>query len=199
MSRSASLAGAVPALRLPTGGTLALDLSSVVGWAYGRPGIDPAPCFGTWPLDPDHVLPEGGRFAAFENELASMMIRTEPTHMILEASFSLEAMYRNSNYRIMCQQITLRGIALSEAYRGACGHSEIDPGTVRAEVMGQRRYSRDTVKREVMRYCRERGWRVPDHNAGDACLLWEWYRMRIAGAPPVAGPLWRHAARGTLQ
>jgi Holliday junction resolvasome RuvABC endonuclease subunit len=190
MSRS-SETGGVPALRLPSAGVLALDLASTVGWAYGLLD-EPCPAFGVWRLA--YVGGEGARYASLENELAAFIDRTQPGHVVVEASLSLAAFAQVSNYRVMCQQITLRGIVLMEAWRASSGISEIDAPTVRAEVMGQRRFSKDTVKREVVRWCFAHGLRVPDHNAGDACLTWLWYRARMLGLPPVAGPLFRDRA-----
>lgn len=179
------------ALRLPVGGVLALDLAGTVGWAYGLLGPSP-PASGFWRLP--HIGGEGERYARLENELEGFCERNQPAAFVIERSFTLEAFARHSNYRVMAQQITLRGIAYLVAWRFSAAVSEIDPQTVRAEVMGQRRYSKDIVKREVVRYCRERGWKVTDHNQADALVTWEWHRMRIMGVPPVAGPLWRQSA-----
>lgn len=170
------------------GGILALDLASVVGWAYGHLR-DNAPRWGTWHLLRDEG--EGARYASFENELDKAMARLRPSHMVLEATLPLAAM---NHYGAAAQAFALRGIALSEAWRARCSKSEVDVHTVRREVMGMSRVSADIAKREVLRACRERGWKVTDHNAGDACLTWEWYVMRMRGSRPVAGPLWRNVA-----
>jgi Holliday junction resolvasome RuvABC endonuclease subunit len=184
---------AAPALRplalvpIRPGGILALDLASTVGWAHG--GLaDAAPKFGIWMLPQGQG--EGARYAAFENALAAAMDRIQPERLILEAPLPLMA---QTQARTAQQQYTLRGIAFAEAWRASVPIMEIDALTVRREVMGQGRFSKDTVKREVVRYCRVRGWRVPDHNAGDACLTWEWLSQRLRGAAPVAGPLFRAA------
>lgn len=190
MSPGAS-AGGLPVVAVPQGGVLALDLAGVVGWAYGHLHAR-VPWFGTWHLPV--IGGEGARYAAFENELAPAMQRWCPSAMIIEAPLPLMALATHSSFRVAAQQLTLRGFALSEAYRGSCPYHEIDAATVRGEVLGQRHFAKNTVKREVLRGCYERGWRVPDHNAGDACLTWEWYRMRVGGRPPIDGPLWRGVA-----
>lgn len=170
------------------GGILALDLAGTVGWAYGAIGArDPA--FGCWHLP--YEGGEGARYAAFENELAAAIDRFVPARLILEAPLSFLALISRSNMRVMTQQYTLRGIAYAEGWRGAIPVTEVDSFTVRQEVLGQGRFGKDVVKREVVRYCRQRGWRVPDHNAGDACLTWEWLSRRLSGRGPVAGPLFR--------
>lgn len=188
MAIAETSAGAMPAIRPATGGVLALDLASVVGWAYGLL-TQKQPIFGTWHLP--HIGGEGGRFAAFENELEAALERWQPAHMVLEKSFSLQAFAQSSSYRIMAQQISLRGFAYAEGWRTSTSISEIDAYTVRTEVLGQGRFAKDKVKREVVRWCMQHGMRVPDHNAGDAVLVWEWHRRRIMGVGPVAGPLFR--------
>lgn len=175
-------------LDLPPGGVLALDLSSTTGWAYGQIG-DRDPAFGVWHLP--HSGGEGRRYASFENELAAAMDRWAPANLILEAPLPLMA---QTHARTAQQQYTLRGIAYAEGYRASASVSEIDALTARAEVLGRGRFSKDTVKREVVRYCRGRGLKVPDHNAGDAVVIWTWFTDRVRGRPVVAGPLFLSAS-----
>jgi hypothetical protein len=177
---------------LPTGGVLALDLSSFSGWAYGHLA-DRDPAFGTWRLPPEGG--EGARYAAFENELALAMDELAPSKLILEAPLSFAALLGVSNMRVMCQQYTLRGIAYAEGWRASIPVSEVSADIVRLEMLGQSRFAKDTVKREVVRYCRRRGWRVPDHNAGDACLVWAWHQGQMLASPRGAGPLFIEGAR----
>jgi hypothetical protein len=185
--------GMAAPLRFPVGGVVALDLSSVVGWCYGLIG-DRVPSFGTWHLP--KWGGEGARYAAFENELAVAMDTWEPRHMVIEATLPLHAlMHGKSNYVSVAQQFALRGIAITEAWRAKCSRSEIDALTVRREVIGTSRFrksdgSKDDPKGHVIAACFRRGWKVPDHNAGDACLTWSWYCRRLMGKLPVAGPLW---------
>lgn len=173
---------------LPAGGVLALDLSQTTGWAYGAIG-DRDPAFGVWHLP--HTGGEGARYAAFENELAAAMAVWAPSRLVLEAPLPLMA---QTHARTAQQQYTLRGIAYAEGYRASAAVSEIDALTARAEVLGRGRFSKDTVKREVVRYCLRRGLRVPDHNAADAVVIWTWFTDRMAGRPAVSGPLFLTAA-----
>jgi hypothetical protein len=175
--------GIAAALHDPFGGVLALDLASTVGWAYGQLGDRPR--FGTWKLP--HIGGEGCRYAAFENELIAAMALHRPSHLILEAPLSFAALLGVSNARVVQQQYTLRGIAFSEAYRGYCSVSEVSSDMVRGELMGQSRFAKDTVKREVVRFCWRHGFKVPDHNAGDAVMVWLWHRgrMRSNGNGPL--------------
>jgi Holliday junction resolvasome RuvABC endonuclease subunit len=168
------------------GGVLALDLASTVGWAYGAID-DQDPVFGCWRLP--HIGGEGARYVAFENELAAAIATLQPARLILEASMTLQALAASSTIEVVRQQITLRGIGYAEAYRATLPISEVDAYTVRLEVLGTGRFPKDTVKGEVVRYCQRRGWRVPDHNAGDACLVWLWHVTKLSGKRPVAGRL----------
>src|SRR3954470_9514869 len=137
------------------GGILALDLSQTTGWAYG--GIhDRAPACGFWRLP--HIGGEGGRYAALENELSAAIEAFEPGQIILEKPLSFQALLGVSTAKVMQQQYTLRGIAYMLAYRFSLPISEIDAHTVRAEVMGSARFAPNTVKREVVRYCRRAGF-----------------------------------------
>jgi len=179
----------LPALRLPEGGTLALDLASITGVAYGREGIDRKPWFCEWHLP--RIGGEGARYASFENELATEIDRLKPSALLLESTLPLPAM---NNYHAAAQQFGLRAIAYSEAWRASCLLSEVDVHTVRQEVLGAGRLmKREEAKKLVVAWCHKRGMKVPSHNAGDAVVLWYWRMMRMTGAQPVAGPLWRDA------
>lgn len=170
------------------GPILALDLASTVGWAAGHVG-DLAPSFGTWHLP--HMGGEGARYAAFENELAAAMDLLAPSHLVLEAPLPLWA---QTTMRVTCQQLTLRGIAYAEGWRASCPVSEVSNEIVRSAILGRARYPKGTVKHEVVRYCRGRGFKVPDHNAADACLVWLWHTGQLQGVRAIAGPLFRPVA-----
>lgn len=168
------------------GGVLCLDLSSNVGWAYAA--IDARePSFGVWRLP--KIGGEGARFAAFENEMAAAMDRWSPSALVLEAPLPLAALCGVSTLKVVAQQLTLRGIAYAEAWRASIPISEVSSDIVRLAMLGQSRFAKNTVKIEVVAYCRARGWKVPDHNAADACLVWAWHCTQLRGGFPVAGRL----------
>lgn len=153
---------------------MALDLSSTTGWCVGRAGA-PQPHFGCWLLPKEGG--EGGRYAAFENELIAALARYHPAALVLEASLSLQALASSSTLSVARQQLTLRGIAYAEAYRAAIPISEVSADIVRLAMLGQSRFAKGKVKLAVVKYCREQGHDVPDHNAGDAVLTWLWQTM----------------------
>jgi hypothetical protein len=184
-----SKAGSAPVLdSLPPGGTVAFDLSGTVGWCYA-PDWMAVPASGQWELP--HWGGKGAKGAAFLNLLEPFMDRYQPTHMVLERVLPLPAM---NNWSVAYQQFGLGWMAWAEAYRASCAVTEIDALTVRSDIMGQRRFSKDTVKREVVAYCRRRGIKVTSHHAADAVLCWLWHRARLQGEAPVAGPLFREVA-----
>lgn len=157
------------------------------GWAYGLID-DRDPTFGCWQLP--HEGGEGGLFASFENELMAAMAALQPGRLILEKPLSFQALLGVSNMKVMAQQLTLRGFAFAEAWRADVPISEVSSDVVRLAMLGQSRFKRGEVKGEVFRYCHARGWKVPDHNAGDACLTWAWEIMQLrGGVPPPPGRL----------
>jgi hypothetical protein len=168
------------------GGLLALDLSSTCGYAVGPLAARVPTLTGTWHLP--HTGGEGARYTALANELAEALMLWRPSRLVLEAPLPLPA---QTTFRSAAQQFGLRAIAYSEGYRASCVVSEIDCLTVRAEVMGQRRISKDIAKREAVLFCKRRGIGVNSHHAADAALVWLWLRERLAGVAPCAGPLWR--------
>ena len=171
-----------------------MDLSSYVGWAYGLTDSI-SPRFGCWQLP--HIGGEGAKYATFENELAAAIDVLSPGSIVLEASLSLQALAGVSTIAVARQQLTLRGIAYSEASRASSPISEVSSDIVRLAVLGTSRFPKKQVKYEVIQYCRARGWKVPDHNAGDACLVWQWQMMQLSGTRNVAGRLF--AAGATRQ
>ena len=151
---------------------IALDLSSQVGFAVGA--LDARPLLGTWVLP--QIGGEGARFASFENELADAMALHVPDLLALEAPLPLPA---QNNAQVARQQMGLRAIALSEAYRASAAAHEVDVYTVRRDVIGTGRFPAGKAKDAVMAYAKDQGYDPPDHNAGDALILWLYYARRM--------------------
>ena len=151
---------------------IALDLSSQVGWAIGELGG--RPLLGTWVLP--SIGGEGARFASFENELADAMAVHEPSIMALEAPLPLPAL---NNRDVAFQQMGLRAIALSEAYRASASVHESDVYSIRLAVLGTGRFAKGQVKHAVEAWAKREGLNAPDHNAADAACLWTFYSRRL--------------------
>jgi len=178
-------------MRMPVGGTLALDPAGDTGWCYGNPHGNEPPYFGTWRLNKES---EGARYASFRNELVAFLKANLPDHVVQESTLNLPAM---NNYFAASQAFALRGIVIEETWRGVdlpngkihpIGRSSIDCHTVRKEIMGMTRLRSKDKPREVVMFCRKiLKLNVIDHNAADAVLIWMWHRARLRHAP---GSLW---------
>jgi Holliday junction resolvasome RuvABC endonuclease subunit len=155
------------------GGIFALDLSSQVGWAYGRPGQRPVN--GTWVLP--HIGGSGARFASFENELAAAVELYDPAHLVVEAPLPLPA---QNNADVAKQQLGLRAFVLAEGYRASIPVHEVDAYTVRKDLFGTGRFPKGRVKEVVFKWARGQGFDVPDHNAADACVLFAYFAKRLS-------------------
>ena len=62
---------------------------------------------------------------------------------------------------------------------------EVAASTVRKTIMGTGRFKAGTAKDEVLAWCRNQGWPVPDHNAADACLVWRYAALKLAAGSPL--------------
>lgn len=168
-------------MEAPQGGVMTIDAAGITGWAYG-PTSWVMPWFGDW------VLPfeggEGCKFAAFENELIDACEQFLPEKIVLEAPINMPAM---TNRAAMWQQLGLRALVRSNAWRRRIAVTEVSADIVRGELLGFCRVpgKPDAIKKHVVNFCRKRGWKVPSHNAGDACMLWEWHRRRVTGGQPA--------------
>lgn len=182
------MAGALPVSLLSSnaiGGVLALDLSSTVGVAYGLLEWD-TPQTWSWQLRAPLEL-EPARLARFNNSLSKAMDALRPSKLVLEKHLPATAI---SNDATINQQRGLRGIAVMNCHYTPCPYVECDVHTIRREVMGIRRLSKDKVKEEVVRWCKRHGIQVGTHHAADAALVWVWNKQRMCGIAPCAGPLW---------
>lgn len=164
-----------------TGGILTLDLSSVVGWAYGHPGDD-APVFGTWHLSTSRLL--GPRYVSYENELIACLNLYMPRLVVMEAplpsirqgstnvarqQFGLAAYTEGECHRFHVQLREQPAHMVRKAVLGRGSFGEPDPANPRRRVNG-----RANAKSAVMEWCQAQGWNVPDDNAADACVLWRY-------------------------
>lgn len=152
-----------------TGGILALDLSGIVGWCYGRID-DVLPLFGTWHLSESKLL--GPRYVAFENELIDALDRFQPKLVIAEAPLPSN---RQGSTNVARQQFGLAAYVEGECWRRQIECREQPAHQVRKTVLGKGSFgSSEAAKAQVLAYARAQGWKVPDHNAADACVLWRY-------------------------
>ena len=160
--------GSVPVAPQP-GGLLALDLSSTVGWCLGGPA-DRVPHFGVWRLPAAAV--RAPRLAAFQVQLAAAIVQLRPRAIVMEAPLPAKAERNADTAR---QQLGLAALVECEGWLAHVPVTETPAATARAAVL-QRGWQVGNVKQHVLAWCRMQGWQVPDHNAGDACVLW-WHAI----------------------
>jgi hypothetical protein len=150
---------------------LTLDLSSSTGWAYG--GLDHyAPLTGVWHLPKSTP---GARYAAYENELIDALAKWRPKAVIMEAPMRLYAQVAKRGKETAArQQYGLAAYTEGECWRARVKCLQADVNEVRQTVLGRSRWpDSDQVKPWIVAWCEARGWTVPDHNAADASVLWE--------------------------
>lgn len=156
------------------GGVFTLDLSSRTGWAYGPVGAR-TPLCGVW------VLAEGDlgvTLASFDNELDDAIKLHRPRLLMVEAPLPPTATSHANTWR---QQLGLAALAETAAYRHSVPYREVAASTVRAAIIGTARFPRGQAKPAILAYCQSQGWRVPDDNAGDACITWKFACREIEG------------------
>ncbi len=152
------------------GGILALDLSGICGWAYGRL-TDNAPICGTWRLAPGGI---GPLVASFENALEDAISMHSPGLIFVEAPMPATALSNSQTWR---QQLGLAASAEAAAWRCGVRYREQSATTVRSQILGTTRHPPGgNIKDVVMAWCHKQGWQPVDHNAGDACVLFEFAR-----------------------
>jgi Holliday junction resolvasome RuvABC endonuclease subunit len=160
---------------------LALDLSGMVGWCVGPVGAL-VPEFGAWPLPPWSSPDELGRtIASYENELLRAFDKYDPVRVAIEAPFLTSSAGGKTNAHTMTQQIGLYTATLAAAYRWKVWPVQHASSTVRAKVIGRGRFAQGEAKEAVTAWCYRKGWQVPDHNAGDAAVLWQ-FETRLLDA-----------------
>jgi hypothetical protein len=175
----------------PPGCVLALDLASITGWAADVVTERNPRFSGTWTLR--DIGGEGARYGSFENELAKAIQAWRPAVLVVENPLPIQALMNQdedhrwvwlSTQKVMEQQISLRAYVLSEGWRASVPVHGVDVKTVRSAVMGRANFPADTVKGEVVKFCRAHNVMVADHNQGDAVNIWWWWRLQVTGNGP---------------
>lgn len=147
--------------------TLALDLATRSGWAYGSPGARPSS--GT--ID----LPRGGGpgqlgavNAALADALGDLLRLHSPRRIIFEAPAMHMAGRSPHTARLL---IYLAGVVELVAYRWEIACFEAQVQTVRSKLGIRKAEDDRDWKAAVMRWCRAQGHDPRDDNQGDAIAL----------------------------
>lgn len=151
-------------------GTLALDVSLSVGWAFGL-DTDAAPRCGVWLLPSSADL--GKRYAALGNELADALALHQPRLVLMEAPL----VRQDNSARLL---LGLAAHVESTCWRWGVECREAHSATIRKAVLGKGTFPAGTAKAAVLAYCEAQGWAVPSHDAADACVTWAYARMQAA-------------------
>lgn len=158
----------------PPGGILALDLSSIVGYAYG-PIEWARPISGRWLLKVKGEL-EADRYCRVGRTAYEEIARLRPAKVILEAPLPVFAMNSESSAR---QQYGLRGCVMAEVSAHGMNPEEISADLVRAALLGRTHFPKGTVKGHVMAWARAQGLNPIDDNEADAIALWAYYAGQL--------------------
>lgn len=150
---------------------LALDLSTRTGWCCGEQS-DAAPRTGVWVL-PD-MADLGRCFVALDNELTDAIRFHQPDRVVMEAF--IPNMQQTSAELLIGLASHVRSCCYREDVR-----CETEPAsTVRKHVLGTGRFgSSKEAKAKVLWFCQSMGWKVSDHNAGDAAVLWAYATKQL--------------------
>lgn len=156
-------------------GILSLDLSTRVGWAYGR-GFD-RPLHGVWKLGKTDDM--GRLFSGFAGELESAIAVHAPDLVIMEAPLPPQAQTAMLSARV---QFGLAAVCEMICKEKGVRCEEEKADVVRKMVLGRPR----VPKEAVVEWCREQGWQPADHNDADALALLR-YRQILARGRVTAG------------
>lgn len=165
------------------GGILAVDLSTLTGWCYGSASGN-APEWGVWRLPGMKNL--GRCWVELQNKLEDFMSVTRPALLV----FATPLAANQTTARLL---LGLAAHAESSAYRLKVQTAEVTESTARKEVLGRGSFTvRDAdgvpirgegskvAKAMALDWCQRQGWDVADHNAADACVVWEYARRVLA-------------------
>lgn len=152
---------------------VALDVGRITGFAHGPFSAVRAKC-GSWPLPAsDPVDPVGRRIAVLDNTLAAAFDLWRPSHVVLAERFP------SRNLGEAAANFGLDGQVRAECWRRGIRLLVQPEGTVRKEMLGRGSGASEVMKALVMQWCGREGIEVPDHNAGDAAVLWRWARDEL--------------------
>ena len=152
---------------------VSIDLGRTTGFAHGLfSAVQPA--FGHWPFPvTDPLDPVGRRIAVFDNTLSRAFDEWCPSHVV--AAEPVPA--RNMGEAIA--SFGMLGQLRAECWRRQIELLVQPEGTVRREMLGRGTGPTDVMKTLVLQWCAAQGLDVPNHHAGDSCVLWRWTRDEL--------------------
>lgn len=169
---------------------LALDLASRFGWAEGANGHKPI-CGSKRCAIEGAGTPE--IFGNYTKWLSQKLINRTPDVLVYEAPLATNILRGKTNVRTSRILFGLAAITEGIAYRmGVRSIREATVNEVRRHFIGNGNLPGDQAKRAVGVRCRQLGYEIDDHNAGDAAALWDYTcSMRHASHAVKATPLFQ--------
>ena len=120
---------------------------------------------------------ERDRYMRLSNAVWEALDQWRPSRLIVEAPLHIAAMHHDGAAR---QQLGLRAIVLCESSRAETPiPEEYSADLVRQEMLGRSHFPKGTVKRHVIQWARDNGFRPADDNEADAICLWSYYDRQI--------------------
>ena len=153
-----------------TGRILALDLATVTGFAFGKPGERPRSGqvrFGS--------KDGSGRARCYREyrEWLGDMMKGARFDLVVFESPSMNVMHvGKTNIETLKKLVGFTEHTEEFFYDTTVDLREANIASVRQFFLGSVRYKREEAKRLTIEKCREYGWDVEGDNAADACALW---------------------------
>jgi hypothetical protein len=192
--------------KLPPGGVLTLDLSTMVGWCYG-PVTEKLPlACGTWELPTFNgtklglgaKVPygtKGHRGMSLENSLIEEFLCVGKEELVLPSLIIVEKPLppqAQTQTETCALQYGLSFLVEKNAWVASVRFSEIEVWSIRREVFGEAiRVNPKHLKKEIVRLIRAKGIPVRDDHQADAAAIWLCHKQRSTHG---AGPLWEEYA-----
>lgn len=158
-----------------TGRILALDLATVTGFAYGKPGERPKTGSVRFGRVGD---PRPVSYRAYREWLRKMLdgpatVRAaDYFDLVVFESPSMSVMHTGKTNVDTLKKLIGFSEHTEELCHGIVELREANVAQVRAFFLGSARIKREEAKRLTIRKCAEYGWEVGDDNAADAAALW---------------------------
>ncbi len=169
---------------------LALDLASRFGWAEGANGGKPN-CGSKRCAIEGAGTPE--IFGNYTKWLSQKLIDRTPDVLVYEAPLATIHVRGHTTVKVTRILFGLAAITEGIAYRmGVRSIREASVNEVRKHFIGVGNLPGNEAKRAVGVRCRQLGYEIDDHNAGDAAALWDYTAsVRHAGHAVKATPLFQ--------
>jgi hypothetical protein len=168
-----------------SGGLLSLDLAIRTGWCFGTAGSKPR--WGAFSLG-EVVDNDFGRiYAKLFQWLGDFVALEKPDRLVFEAPLPGPRQSSANAARILLGAATVTELVCQ---LNSIGCREVAVSTVRKHFCG----NGNAKKADVMEACARRGWQVTDHNAADACALWDFACSVYYPGQASPGPMFARAS-----